>query len=374
MITTIITIVVFFIILSILVFVHELGHYTVARLIGVHVEEFGFGLPPRIWGKKIGKTIYSINWLPIGGFVKLSGEDDDPPSAKASAGKGSSKQTLSQYFWARSKTERVAILLAGVTMNFLLAVGITTYLLTQGVYETTGQVHIERVVAGSPAAAAGIKQNDIITRVTYSPLGVSGETKSVIVPSDLVTFTHAHEGESITFTIVRNSSTFPVSLVPRKTFPAGEGPMGVAVSDLEFKTYPLSRAPWVAVKQNVARAGDMFTGIWGLIVKVAQLKPVGADVAGPIGIAQVTGQAVKFGFRAVLEFMSLLSLNLAVLNVLPIPALDGGRVLFVFLEKILGRKIAPAFERSTHQIGMLILLALVVLISIHDILRLAQGG
>ena len=367
MITTLITIVVFFLILSILVFVHEFGHYIVARLIGVHVEEFGFGLPPRIWGKKIGKTVYSINWLPIGGFVRLAGEDDEDEKLA----KGLNKK---QYFWARSKTERVAILLAGVTMNFILAVGITTYLLTQGVYEAAGQVHIESVVAGGPAAVAGIRDKDIITRAAYSPEGLSGETKSVTVPGDLVTFTRAHEGQIITLTIERNNSTFPVFLTPRKVFPAGEGPMGVAVSDLELKTYPLSSAPWVAVKQNVGRAGDMFTGIWGLIVKLVQLKPVGADVAGPIGIAQVTGQAVKFGFRAVLEFMSLLSLNLAVLNVLPIPALDGGRVLFVLLEKILGRKIAPAFERSTHQIGMLILLALVVLISIHDILRLAQGG
>ena len=123
------TAVVFFIILSILVLIHELGHYMVARFVGVHVEEFGFGLPPMIWGKKIGKTIYSINWLPIGGFVRLAGEDEEEhPTLKRKGLK------VKEYFWARSKKERTAILLAGVTMNFLLAWGITTYIFTKGVY------------------------------------------------------------------------------------------------------------------------------------------------------------------------------------------------------------------------------------------------
>lgn len=350
------TALVFFIILSILVFVHELGHFSVARWIGVHVEEFGFGLPPRIWGKKVGKTIYSINWLPIGGFVKLAGEDQVG---------NTHVKNRSEYFWARSKKERAAILMAGVTMNFVLAVGITTYLLTQGIYQVAGQVHVEKVVAGSPAATAGLKEKDIIVSVDKTP---------VKIPTDLITYTKAHAGSEIAIIVKRNNTEIPVTLTPRKEYPKGEGPMGVAISDLELKKYSLFVAPWEALKINVLRARDMFTGLGAMIGKIVQLKPIGADVAGPIGIAQVTGQAVKFGFTAVLEFMSILSLNLAVLNILPIPALDGGRLLFVVLEKILGRKVKPAFENSTHQIGMMILLALVVLISINDIMRLARGG
>jgi regulator of sigma E protease len=118
----------------------------------------------------------------------------------------------------------------------------------------------------------------------------------------------------------------------------------------------------------------MLAGIGSLIGKIAMLKPVGGDVAGPIGIAQVTGAAVKFGWKAVLEFMSILSLNLAVLNILPIPALDGGRLAFVFLEKIIGKKVKPAFEQKTHSIGMIILFLLIILISINDVMRLARGG
>ena len=375
------TAIVFIAILSVLVLIHELGHFTVARLIGVKVEEFGLGLPPRIIGKKIRGIIYSLNWLPIGGFVKLAGEDESP-----SPNSPKFPKHPKSYFFARSKKERAAILLAGVLMNFLLAVGITTYLLTQGVSEPTGQVHIERVLPGSPASAAGLKEKDIIQSITY-PRNVLGgysaskelelapvESKKIVVPTDLIDAVKAHAGEKVTLTVLRDTHIIPISLVPRKDYPKGEGPTGIVISDLEIHVYPLSQAPFLATKINLERGWNMLAGIGALIGRIVRLKPVGGDVAGPIGIAQVTGQAVKFGWKAVLEFMSILSLNLAVLNILPIPALDGGRLAFVFLEKILGKKVRPAFEQSTHQIGMIILFILVLLISINDILRLAHGG
>lgn len=351
------TAITFFIILSLLIFVHELGHYLVARFIGVGVEEFGFGLPPRIWGKKVKGTIYSINWLPIGGFVKLAGEDEDPTSLKASRGK--------EYFFNRSKKERGAILIAGVFMNFLLAVGITAYLLNQGILEPAGRVHVEQVVAGSPAETAGLAIKDYVLRVDQKPM-----TKASV----LIDYTKAHAGEKITLGVLRGDKEISISLVPRKNPPQGQGPMGVAISDLEPKIYPWSQAPFMAVKINLDRAWQMLSSLGVLVWRLVTLQPLQADVAGPIGIAQVTGTAVRFGVKAVLEFISILSLNLAVLNILPFPALDGGRLAFVFLEKILGRKVRPAFERSTHQIGMIILFALILLVSIHDILRFARGG
>lgn len=366
----VLTALIFIAILSILVFIHEFGHFTVARMIGVKVEEFGFGLPPRIWGQKMGKhgTVYSVNWLPIGGFVKLAGEDEAEnlhPHLKHPK----------EYFFARSKKERAAILLAGVTMNFVLAVGITTYLLTQGVQEVSGRVHIETVLADSPAKKAGLHEGDIVTGIMYAvPATTQSHTATIKTPSDLISIVKAHEGEEVTFIVSRGGKQYLVAMTPRKTFPAGQGPTGIAISDLETKTYPLSQAPLKATEINLSRAWEMLAGIGSLISRLAHLQPVGRDVAGPIGIAQVTGQAVKFGWKAVLEFMSILSLNLAVLNVLPIPALDGGRLAFVFLEKILGRKVKPAFEQSTHQIGMIILFILILLISINDILRLANGG
>ena len=362
---------VFFIILSILVLIHELGHFAIARLIGVHVEEFGFGLPPRIFGKKIKGTIYSINWLPIGGFVKLAGEDEDYESLKSKPSKNTKK-----LFWARSKKERTAILLAGVIMNFILAVGITTYLLTQGTYETAGRIHIEKIVAGSPADKAGLKVGDILIDVSEYSVSNKGlsQIHHLTKPSDLIGFTGSHKGQKIRLTVIQGDTQISVVVTPRIQVPKGEGPLGVAISDLEIKTYQPVSAIFQAILINITRARDMLAGISMIFVRLAHLKPVGNEVAGPIGIAQVTGEAVKFGFKAILEFMSILSLNLAVLNVLPIPALDGGRVLFVFIEKLIGRKIRPAFERSTHQAGMIFLFILIILISVNDILRLARGG
>lgn len=364
-----ITALIFIAILSLLVFIHELGHFTVARMIGVKVEEFGFGLPPRIWGKKFGKhgTIYSINWLPIGGFVKLAGEDEaEGEGVKA---KGVDKK---EYFWARTKKERGAILLAGVTMNFLLAVAITTFLLTQGVMEPTGQVHVERVLSGSPAEAAGLQKGDVINSIVCSMCTVLEQ--NVSTPKDLIDYAKANAGTKLTLNVVRDGKPQVVIITPRVEYPKGEGPMGVAISDLETHVYPITEAPIAALRINVERAWQMVAGIGGLLGRIIKFEPVGKDIAGPIGIAQVTGEAVKFGWKAVLEFMSILSLNLAVLNVLPIPALDGGRFAFVVFEKLLGRKVKPAFEQSTHQIGMIVLFILILLISINDIIRLARGG
>jgi regulator of sigma E protease len=364
----IISIGVFFLVLTVLVLIHELGHFLVARLNGVRVDEFGLGLPPRIWGKKIGGTIYSFNWLPIGGFVRLAGEDDDGETHTASE-----KSKYHDYFWAKSKKARAAILTAGVVMNFLLAVGITTFLLADGVKVPAGQVTVEKVTPGSPAAVAGLTAGDVILS---GRLDLQNDNNLVLFKESrqLISYARENADRLIILTVNRQGSKLTLSLVPRKNPPEGQGPIGVTISDLVDKKYPLSEAPLEAVKVNFQTAFRMVTGvadtIWGLLT----LKNTKPDIAGPIGIAKVTSDAVKFGWRAVLELAALLSLNLAVLNILPFPALDGGRLLFVFLEKILGRKIKPAFEKSTHQIGMVILLAIIALVSINDIIRLARGG
>lgn len=349
------TALVFFAILSILVLIHELGHYAVARWIGVHVEEFGLGLPPKIFGKKIGSTIYSLNWLPIGGFVKLAGEDEEELHGQ---------KRLKKFFWARSKKERAAILVAGVTMNILLALGLTGYLLTQGVLEPSGRVRVEKIQPGSPAESVDLLENDIVTFI---------DAKTVTVPKDLIDTTRAHLDQEVILTILRNNEEKKVAVIPRKDPPPGQGPLGVVITDLELRTFSWQEIPVEAVRINFLRAKEMFTGIASTIWRLATFRSPAADVAGPIGIARVTGEAVKFGWKAVLEFMSILSLNLAVLNILPIPALDGGRLAFVFLEKLIGKKLRPAFERSAHQMGMIILLGLILLVSINDILHLTKG-
>ena len=177
----------------------------------------------------------------------------------------------------------------------------------------------------------------------------------------------------MTLTVVRDGKEIRVIASPRKDPPAGQGALGVVITDLELHTFAWTEIPYQAVRINILRARDMVVGIGSMIGRVISLKSPGSDVAGPIGIARFTGEAVKFGWKAVLEFMAILSLNLAILNILPIPALDGGRLAFVFLEKLIGKKLRPAFEQSAHQIGMIILMGLILLVSINDILRLAKG-
>ncbi len=356
------TIITFFIILSILVFVHELGHFLVARWVGVSVEEFGFGLPPRIWGKKIKGTIYSLNWLPIGGFVKLAGEDDEE-SDKSKI----EREKYPTYFWARTKKERAIILLAGVTMNFLLAVGITTYLLTQGVPVPTDRVRIEQVLPNSPATFAGLKAKDFILAIEFRQANGSVEQKNIKAPGDLIDFTKQHLGKPMMLKIERDGKHFNVPVTPRTQYAKNEGPIGIAISNLEIKKYTIWEAPYMAATVNVERAWQMVGSIATPLSKLLTFQNVCGEFAGPIGIARFTGTAVKYGFSAVLEFVSILSLNLAILNILPIPALDGGRLAFVFLEKFIGKRVKPAFERSAHQFGMIVLLILILLVSINDI-------
>lgn len=375
------TALVFIVILTVLVLIHELGHLLAALFFGVKVEEFGFGLPPRIWGKEFGGIMYSLNWIPVGGFVKLFGEDNEESKtgtvtiASTRSGNVLGAIIESRAFYKKPKKQRAVILSAGVFMNFLLAVGITTFLLVHGVKEPAPRVHVETVMAGTPAEAAGFKVGDVLT-----DLSVSSPTHQVFAlhqptqTNDVIQFTRTHAGSAIAIVVQRGGSAYHLSIVPRENPPKGQGPMGIAISNLEVHKYPLSQAPGKALSVTFSRAADMLGSLGTTIARLATLHAPQADVAGPIGIAQVTGQAVKFGWEAVLEFASILSLNLAVLNILPIPALDGGRLAFVFLEKIFRKRVNPVWERNAHQIGMVILLILIVLVSINDIIRLAHGG
>jgi len=364
------TITVFILILSILVFVHELGHFTVARLFGVHVEEFGFGLPPRLFGKKIHGTIYSVNALPIGGFVKLAGEDAEDIDREKHGVK--SKESRSHYFWAKSKKERIAILLAGVTMNFVLAIGITGFLLSRGIIEPTDRVRVEKVVLESPAEKAGLLKGDVIKIITVTTNGKKEEIRPT-KPKKVVGTVNMHKGQTVVFTIERSGKMLTLSMIPRVNPPAGQGALGLLLNNYERHVYPLREIPWKSVEVTFQRAYQMLWSMGDLLVRLVTGKTVKSEeVSGPVGIAKVVGDSMKYGWEAVLEIVSILSLNLAILNVLPFPALDGGRILFVILEK-LGKKARPQLERMIHQIGMMFLLGLLLLITVNDILRIVRG-
>lgn len=362
------TLIVFFTILSILVFVHELGHFFAAKKFGIKVEEFGFGLPPRLWGKKRGETVYSINWLPIGGFVKLLGEDaeDELKDQRSKIRKKDQKRA----FYARPIWQRTIVLCAGVAMNFLLAVVVISYLFTRGVMVPTNRVHVEKVLPDTPAEAIELQKGDIIKKLKAQNADSKTDEKVISEGSDLIQFTKAHLGQVLIITIDRAGQELSFSIIPRKIYGQNEGPMGIIISNYEKKIYPVWEAPVKGLIESLSISWEIAKGIGKTLWKLVTLQNLSKDVAGPIGIAQMTGEAIKFGQGAVLEMLGLLSLNLAIVNILPFPALDGGRLLFVFIEASTGRRVRAKWERIIHQIGMIVLLSLLFLVTVNDLMRI----
>ena len=364
-----ITVLVFLAILSILVLIHEIGHFVAAKKMGIKVEEFGFGLPPRIFGIKRGETIYSINWLPIGGFVKLYGEEGADESANSKSQASNSKD-IKRAFYSRPPWQKSIVLVAGVSMNFILAAVLLSYLFTQGVMVPTDRVHIEKIVSGSPAWKAGIKEGDVVRNIKYQKSNIKYEEKEIKKGEELIKLTKEHLGEEVTLTVERDGKEIPINVVPRKDYPKDQGPLGIVISNFEEKKYPIYEAPVMGLIESFKLSWVLVKGIGITLWKLISFQSVSRDVAGPLGIAQMTGQAIKFGNMAVLELTGLLSLNLAIVNILPFPALDGGRLLFVVIEVLTGKKIKAHWERYVHQIGMIILLALIVLVTLNDLVRI----
>ena len=357
------TVVIFFIVLSILVIIHECGHFIAAKLNGIKVEEFGFGLPPRIFGIRIGETLYSLNLLPFGGFVKVLGEEE----VELTKQKLSPKE-LDRAFSRKKSWQKVMVLVAGVTCNFLLGWAIMSYLFTKGVPVPSKIVTVEQVVKTSPAAIAGVQKGDKIRYVTF------GETKKTIDSTDDLTSTaKVHGGEEISLSIQRGGKDVMLKITPRKNPPAGEGALGLVISNYELKKYSLAEAPFLGLKESVTMTKLIFTELVKTLFKFVTFQKQNAEIAGPIGIARLTSAAAHQGIDALLQMIGLLSLNLAVINILPFPALDGGRLALVLYEAISRKKINPRIEQRLNMAGFAFLISLIVLVTISDILKIIKG-
>lgn len=360
-----VTIVVFLLILSILVLVHEAGHFIVAKLFGIKVEEFGFGLPPRAFGFKHGETLYSVNYLPIGGFVKLYGEDEAGSGRVQTTSKQVTKD-IGRAFFSKPAWQRSLVIVAGVFMNFLLAVLLISFLFSWvGVPLPTGKVQVSQVINGSPAQKAGLKVGETIISINNS---------KITMPQQVIDATRNNLGKTVVLKVLDNGKEKTLNITPRKNYPKDQGPMGVAISeDVKNVKYPWYQAPFVGTKEALKESWLIISGLFTLLGQLVFKGVVPADVAGPVGIAQLTGQVVSIGPYAVLSFVSLLSLNLAIINILPIPALDGGRLFFILFEAFTKRKVSPKIEGYAHTIGMAVLLGLIALITIHDLFRIFTG-
>jgi regulator of sigma E protease len=347
----------FLVVLSVLVVVHELGHFLMAKRFGVKVLEFGIGHPPRLFAIKRGETEYSLNAIPLGGFVRMLGEET------AGMRDVVRPQDAGRSFSAKSRAQRALILVAGPAMNLLLAPLLLTALFMIGVPQedpaAQNQVQIHDVVPGSPAARAGLRPGDIIESIDSHPI------TSV---DDLRTVTRTRLGQETTLTVRRGGRTVTVTLTPRTDPPPGQGAIGIQVGRVYTTvSYPL----WEALPRGVLMTVQLLWlfahGIWLTVSGLVQ-----PDVVGPIGIAEMTGRAASRGIGALLQFTAFISLNLAIFNLLPFPGLDGGRLLFVALETVRGRRVlSPQREGLIHFIGIMILLTLILLVSFNDIMRWA---
>jgi regulator of sigma E protease len=352
MISTLVTIVAVVFIFTLMVLAHEVGHFIVARRAGVTVEEFGIGYPPRLLTfAKRGDTEYTLNLIPVGGFVRMLGEED--PQAPGSLA-------------SKSKLARGLVLSAGSIMNILLAIALLTgvYMIgTLTVDESEPGAGIYEVVAGSPADVAGLQLGDTVVAI---------DGQEVEDYEALSTYTHSHLGEEISLTVRRNGNLLPaVNLTPRIDWPEDEGPIGIGIGPaLVVKSYPI----WEAIPRGVYETFVWLFAIFQWAVGVVR-GLVAPQVSGPIGIMQATSEAVQYGLTDTMRFAAFLSTQLGIINMLPFPGLDGGRLVFVILEAVRrGKRISPEKEGLVHIIGMAILLGFVMLVSYFDVVRLTNGG
>ncbi len=454
------TILAFLIIFSVLVLVHEAGHFFVAKRHGVKVEEFGFGLPPRIWGKKVGETLYSLNWIPFGGFVRMLGEDARDKKAAKNP----------RSFMHKSKWQRTQVVCAGVVMNFVLAwvlvsigfmvgmqplivnsedfgnalregrvdvvpgvdveipravvassypksgllpgdiiltiqgkpvfysVDIQEMLTTfrgelvpmtvwrDGVVEVMAPLSvphrtvISKVLPGSPAEAGGLLEGDRVLSVNGEPVFIPEDVVKVLKASDDPNAVYGVErrGAVRSFTIVRNEQglvgVMLGLLIPEAPAPFSyyDGAQVSSIVGIQPVQYPWYSAPWHALTELKRIGGYTVVMIGNVFGSIFSSGEVPEGVAGPVGIAQMTGVYLQEGFVALMRFTALLSLSLAVINIFPFPALDGGRFLFILIELVRGKPVDSRIEGWIHSFGFLLLLGVIVLVTFKDIVRLVS--
>ena len=351
----------FIVILAILILVHELGHFLVAKKFGIKVEEFGFGFPPKIFGIKKGETLYSLNLLPFGGFVKIFGEDGQEKQNKRS-------------FGAKKIWQRASVLLSGPAMNLLLAALLLSLGFMIGlpwsVSDTdnvnSAKVQITQIAPNSPAQTAGLKTGDIVLGTS----GPNGKIDSLDKVVDLQVFIENNKGQEVLLSLKRGQDVLTVKLIPRINPPADEGAMGVGLARVSNISFPWYSAIWEGIKMTLSLTWLTISSLFYLIWQLFSSGQAGGEVTGPVGIYSITGQAAQMGFVYLLQLAALLSINLGVINAFPFPALDGGRVLFLIIEKIKRSPISERVERTIHSAGFIFLILLMVVVAFRDIVRL----
>lgn len=351
------SIVIFIIILAVLIFAHELGHFLFAKIFRIRVDEFALGFPPTLLSKKIGETRYALNLIPFGGYVKIHGEN---PSEEPEADSERSMINKPKYIQA-------LVLIAGILFNIILAWVLISISLASGLptaiqgtvnpkYVQNVHVVIADVIPNSPAEQAGIKKGDALI----------GNTTVEEVQNTI----RGSEGNMIQIIAVRNNQTMTFYATPEKETSDAPYTIGIAMSEIGLYKVPWYIAPYEGLKLTLSSIRDIFLGLMNFIFNIFRGQADFSQVTGPVGIVGLVGEASSFGFIYLLGFTALISLNLAIINLMPFPALDGGRLLFVLIEAIKRSPIRPRIANTVNSIGFAILILLMLIVTYKDIAKL----
>jgi len=344
-------------VLGVLIFIHELGHFLVAKWSGIRVDRFSLGFPPSILKKKVGETEYCIGVIPLGGYVKMAGENPDEEATGAS-----------YEFMSKPVRIRTAVVAAGPFMNFVLA-----WLILWGIFFIQGEAVTDpnRAVIGivspdSPAAEAGLMEGDVVTAINGTPV-VGFVDMAVLISGQVekpISITWDRDGQEMSATV----STYADETYDADGNKIAVGRIGVGEKG-EYRSMGFFRAAYEGFSETVVFVKMIGEFVWDLVSFKISAKMIG----GPVFIAQMAGQRAQLGFSALLVFMAFLSVNLAILNILPIPALDGGHLIFLLIEKIKGSPLTINQRMIAQQVGLVFLLIVIVMVTYNDIMRFISG-
>jgi len=344
-----------FIGLAFLILAHEAGHFFVAKAFKMKVDEFGFGFPPRIfaWRPKGSETEYSLNWIPFGGFVKIAGENDPAPGIEGGVAGEVSKEEKKHLFAFAPAWKRALVMLAGVTVNFVIG-----WLLVSAVFMVGSPkaLVITDVEQGSPAAQAGVISGDVVRGFTDA--------------QSFISYVNAHRGQEISLSVTRDGKDLFFNVVPRVNPPPNDGAVGVALAEAGEARHGFFASLWMGLEESALLVPVTFGALWALIVGLFAHASLLPGVVGPVGIFSVAEETGRIGLIYLVQLVSVISINLTVVNLIPFPALDGGRFFMIIIEKIKGSPIPRSVENWVNTAGFAFLIGLMLLLTVRDVAHL----
>jgi len=361
------SIIIFVIILGVLIFVHEFGHFIVAKAFGIRVDEFAIGFPPKLFSWTKGETKYCLNLIPIGGYVKIFGENPDEESLDPNQ---------SNSFLNKSKWAQASVLVAGVVFNIVFAWILFSASLMFGFPTVVSDenrdlikesyVVVTNVYEDSPAQKAGLEAGDQILELSNSENSLSYEYLTVTTLQEFISSSQSE----ITFSVIRDNKNVEIKATPEKGVVGEYQAVGIGIERVGSLKLPFFGAIWEGLKMTGQMMKEIVLGLGHLFNQVINGKGSLNSVSGPVGIVGLVGNAANFGFSYLLGFTAFISINLAILNILPLPALDGGRLFILLIEGIIRKRIKPTIVNTINAVGFFALILLMIIITINDVIKL----